>query len=112
MPVVHENDNFVVDSDIHDHVWNGDSLNLFPVEDGYIFTGIDPIGIAQDGQELVLCNQSDTYSVMIKHDDSNSTDGNRFFFPDDSDHMLDPFVQVWGIRRENVLGRIGYWMQF
>lgn len=112
MSVVHENDYIDMDSDVHNHMWNGDSVNLTPLDDGYFFTGIDPIGIAQDGQEIVVCNESGDFSFTISHNDLNSDDGNRFFFPDGMDHILDPYTQVWGIRREDVEGRVGWWLQF
>lgn len=111
MSVVHDSDTIETSEDVHDHPYDGDALDLVPGAD-IDFSGIDPNGIAVHGQEIVLANESDTFTVTLLHDDEGSAEGNRFFFSDGLDHVLVPLEQVWGVRRESVAGRVGWWMQF
>ena len=112
MTVVHDSDAIQMSADVDNHIYAGDSLDVTPSGAGFNFTGIDPNGIATHGYEIVIANESSTESFVITHDDAASSAENRFFFSDNVDHVLLPLQQVWGIRRENVAGRVGWWMQF
>lgn len=112
MPVVHDSDAISMGADVNDHPYGGDSLDVTPTGPGFNFTGIDPNGIATQGYEIVIVNESAADAFTIKHDSVSSAAGNRFFFSDNLDHALNPQEQVWGIRREDVAGRVGWWMQF
>lgn len=112
----HTVDDVVMTDDLHNHPFNGSAIDLNPDGAGHNFTGIDPKGIALDGEEIVICNDSGTHSVNLIHNngsfDPGSAVGNRFFFADNADKVLAPYQQVWGIYREDVPGRIGWWLQF
>jgi len=113
MPVVHDSDAITMSADVDDHPYAGDSLDVTPTGAGFNFTGIDPNnGIATQGYEIVIVNLSAVDSFTIKHNAGASAAGNRFFFSDGLDHVLGPGEQVWGVRRETVAGKIGWWMQF
>lgn len=96
---------------VANYPFNGSAIDLLPDADGYSFISIDPKGIAMDGEEIVIANVSDTHSVNMPHDSASGAEGSRFFFPDNQSHALTPGMQIWGVRRENIAGRVGWWME-
>lgn len=56
-------------------------------------TGLNSIGTAQ-GTELLLLNNSDTFSVTLKNEDAGSLDNNRFRLPNQQDVVIPPYGGV------------------
>ena len=109
MAVVHETHAVELSATTDSIQYDGDSIEVSPMDDGLELRSIAPSG-AVVGTEIVIVNVSATRSFMLPHASANGSMGGRFFTPDGADIILAPFEQVWGVLRE-ASGREGWWLQ-
>ena len=113
--VVHDKDVVPMSGDVNDHQFAGSGVCLIPDAAGYKFTGIDGLGIAQEGQEIVIANCG-TFTVTLANDDAGSAVGNRILTANGADILLSPLgtpggtTMVWCVYSQS-FGLLGWWAQ-